>query len=78
MERGDARSLAKGLSDAIRNFGIDPLALVSEGELPVIEKYDRYIPAELLRRAYATDKLDVGKAAERIVEMGEEFNRDPQ
>lgn len=36
---------------------IDTLELVGKGEMPVFEKYDPCIPPELLRRAYATDKL---------------------
>lgn len=36
---------------------IDTLELVGKSELPVFEKYDPCIPPELLRRAYAADKL---------------------
>lgn len=36
---------------------IDTLDLVGKSEMPVFEKYDPCIPPELLRRAYAVDKL---------------------
>lgn len=36
---------------------IEPIDLVGKGECPIFEKYDPCIPPELLRRAYAVDKL---------------------
>ena len=38
--------------------GVRTEDLVSPSELPIYDKYDQYIPAELLRLAYATDRLD--------------------
>lgn len=76
MERGDAASLALGLCDSVKAYGIDPFALVGGAELPVFEKYDRYVPAELLRKAYATDKLDPYEATRRIYEIAEELSSD--
>ena len=43
--------------------GIDPFSLVGGGELPLFDKYDTFIPAELLRRAYACDRLCPEEAA---------------
>ncbi|MBO7170118.1 MAG: ATP-dependent helicase, partial [Clostridia bacterium] len=37
--------------------GIDPIGLVGKSEAPVYDKYDEYIPTELLREAYAIDRL---------------------
>ncbi len=37
--------------------GIDPDALVAPSEMPLFDKYDAFIPGELLRRAYARDRL---------------------
>ncbi len=37
--------------------GIDPDALVSPSEMPLFDKYDAFVPGELLRRAYARDRL---------------------
>ena len=56
--KGDA---GKRLLDNIRNIfdrdGLDVEKLVADGECPVFDKYDEYIPPELLRLAYATDRL---------------------
>ena len=37
--------------------GIDMPTLVESGEIPLYDKYDAYIPAELLRRAFLEDRL---------------------
>ena len=50
---------------------IDCTELVAPSELPVFDKYDPFIPGELLRRAYATDRLDPTEAQSRLVEMVE-------
>lgn len=76
MERGDCVSLAQGMRDAVRMHGIDPFALVGGAELPVFEKYDRYVPAELLRKAYAIDKLDPDEASQRLLEIASEMITD--
>ena len=52
--------------------GIDPNALVGAGEQPLFDKFDPYIPAELLRRAYAVDRLAPAEAEEIIAAMSEE------
>ena len=73
MEGGSDYELSSALADAVRRHGIDRFALVSGGELPVFEKYDDYVPAELLRKAYATDKLRSDEAERRILEIAEEY-----
>ena len=45
------------LKHKITSEEIDTLSLVGKSEMPVFEKYDPCIPPELLRRAYAADKL---------------------
>jgi ATP-dependent Lhr-like helicase len=75
MEGADAGGLLSGLSDEVKKNGIDVSTLVGQNENPVFEKYDPYIPSELLRRAYYTDKLRAGEVVERIIEMNEEENR---
>lgn len=37
---------------------IDPMELVYPNEVPVFEKYDEYVPAELIRRGFAYGVLD--------------------
>ncbi|MHB0878855.1 MAG: hypothetical protein ACYC5O_22675 [Anaerolineae bacterium] len=44
---------------AIAEERITGFDLVSEGEGPEQEKYDEFVPPELLRKAFATDWLDV-------------------
>lgn len=57
----------------------DPLELVYPREVPVFEKYDEYVPAELVRKGFAYGVLDIeemkkcvrswGKYAEEILHM---------
>ena len=72
MSKGSDYELMQALS-ARAEMGIDANALVSGGEIPVFEKYDDYIPADLLRFAYATDKLDPIEAGERMKEIFRRF-----
>ena len=69
MERGNEYDLISRLEGIARTEGIDCEALVQSGELPVFEKYDEYIPADLLRRAYAADRLRSDEVVRRLGEM---------
>ena len=55
------RRAGEGLLDAIGNIierdGLDTEKLVSPSEAPMYDKYDEFIPPELLRRAFAVDRL---------------------
>ncbi len=44
----------------------DPLELVYENEVPVFEKYDEYVPAELIRKGFANGVLDVEGMKKRV------------
>ena len=69
MERGTIEEL---ISDMCRRFDRDNFSseeLVSGKELPIFEKYDRYVPAELLRSAYSNDRIDAKEALKRLKEM---------
>jgi hypothetical protein len=55
------------------NEDTDACVLVSTGELPTFEKYDKFIPGELLRRSYANDRLNVGEAVTRVRDIIHEF-----
>ena len=68
----------KGLNEHIRREGIDRLSLVSQTEMPVFEKYDPYIPGELLRRAYAEDRLRTDEIERRMPEILEEYEEPSQ
>lgn len=76
MERGSAEELIEGLNNAFVRQSVLPISLVNPKELPVFEKYDAYLPPELLRHAYAVDRLDVDEAALRIREMASETERE--
>lgn len=73
MEKvSDIDFIAK-LLDGVERDGINCDALVEGGEIPVFEKYDNYVPHELLRKAYAADKLRADEAEEQIRMIFEEF-----
>ena len=44
----------------------DPLELIYPGEVPVFEKYDEYVPEELVRKGFAYGVLDIEGMKERI------------
>ena len=56
--KGEAgKNLIENIRSIIERDGIDTESLVEDGECPLFDKYDEYIPPELLRSAYAKDKL---------------------
>jgi ATP-dependent Lhr-like helicase len=73
MERGNDYDLISHLAQIAATDGIDCRALVQSGELPLFEKYDEHVPAELLRKAYATDRLRPDEAERRLCEMRDEY-----
>ena len=73
MSEGDAGALAETLAAETEGEGIDRISLVSNTEVPVFEKYDDYIPAGLLQKAYAIDKLEKSDTEKRLREILEEF-----
>lgn len=72
MSKGNDFELVSALAKRAEQ-GINAEDLVSSGEIPVFEKYDDYIPADLLRHAYAVDKLNPAEAGKRILEIKEEY-----
>ena len=73
MSRGKDFELMSALADGVRAELFRADDLVASGEIPVFEKYDDYVPADLLRHAYATDKLNLDEAQRRILEIASEF-----
>ena len=49
---------------------IDPLELVYPGEVPVFEKYDEYVPEELIRKGFAYGVLDMAEMRARALSWG--------
>ena len=57
-ERDSGKRLLSALSSLLSAAPPAPHELVGAAEAPCFEKYDECIPAELLRRAYVTDRLN--------------------
>ncbi len=57
LEGGSGVNMLRELSDGIIRNGIDLSALIGPAETPVFEKFDEFLPSELLRKAYMEDKL---------------------
>ncbi len=72
MERGDGRALIERLNRVALTQGLDLDGLVSPAETPVFEKYDEYLPAELLRRAYVADRLQKDEVLKRLGDLAAE------
>ncbi len=65
--KGDAgKNLLFGIRAILDREGIDTETLVRDGECPIFDKYDEYIPPELLRIAYAKDRLLADEILERF------------
>ena len=50
----------------------DPMELVYPGEVPIFEKYDEYLPPELVRKGFAYGILDIEGMKRRIKEWSSE------
>jgi len=57
MERGQGEDLLRTMEGRLCRLGLDAGELIAETETPVYEKYDGFLPGELLRAAYREDKL---------------------
>ena len=73
MERGNDYDLLTHLCGIVETDGIDCASLVQSGEVPIFEKYDEHVPGELLRKAYAADRLRADEAEARLSEMLAEY-----
>ncbi len=59
MERGTPAELINAVNDICLDKDFDLHSLVSNSDIPLFEKYDEYLPGELLRDAYAVDRLEM-------------------
>ncbi|MBO4414212.1 MAG: DEAD/DEAH box helicase [Clostridia bacterium] len=73
MEKGNGRSLSEALKRTA-DLGIDRDGLIGASETAVFDKFDENIPAELLHRAYAADRLETVDVTRRIGEIYDEFH----
>jgi signal peptidase I len=76
MDKADGRELVAGLAERVKREGINTAELVGHNELPLFEKYDTYIPGDLLRKAYAADRLRPDEAETRILEIERGYEND--
>ncbi len=73
MEYANGKELISALCDIVRREGVDCTRLVGKSEAPAFEKYDDYLPSELLRRQYYTDKLRPDEVEKRLFDILNEF-----
>lgn len=66
LEGGRGEDMIEMINDKLRREGMDLDSLIGATEAPVFEKYDEYIPSELLRKAYREDKLRSDEILSRI------------
>ena len=48
--------------------GIDPIELVYPKEVPLFEKYDDFVPEELVRKGFAYGVLNIDEMMRRITQ----------
>ena len=65
-DRRAGEDLLAAIGNIVDRDGLDTESLVGEGECPVYDKFDEYIPAELLRQSYAADRLLADEIQERF------------
>ena len=58
-------SSASIAEEAAKDF--DPMELLYPKEVPVFEKYDEYLPEELVRKGFALGVLDVAGMKQRVL-----------
>lgn len=69
-DRRAGEELIRAIGNIIERDGLDTASLVADGECPVFDKFDEYIPPELLREAYAADRLLDSEILERYRDGG--------
>ena len=73
MENSSDIGFIASLCKDVEEYGIDCHSLVQSGEIPLFEKYDSYVPHDLLRDAYAADKLRADEAEDAIRSILDEY-----
>ena len=62
----DEKTFFKVVSEEIRK-PINPLELVYPKELPLFDKYDEYLPEELVKKGFACGVLDLDGLRETVL-----------
>lgn len=65
-DAGGGKKIACAISNIILRDGLSCEELVSSEECPMFDKYDEFIPPELLREAYALDRLCTEEVVNRF------------
>ena len=65
--KADAETFFRVVREEIQK-PIDPMELVYPKELPLFDKYDEYLPEELVRKGFALGVLDIETLRSRILE----------
>jgi len=73
MQEGNDYELMRYINSYIDVHGLNTQELMGPNEQPVYDKYDSYIPAELLRKAYAADKLWDAEVPGRVKQLMEMY-----
>ena len=63
--KADADEFFRVLKDEARRFS-DPMTLVYKNEVPLFEKYDEFVPEELVRKGFAFGVLDTENMLKRV------------
>ncbi len=69
MEQQGAEDISAKLLSLMERDGLTVYDLVKESDAPAFDKYDPYIPPSLLRKAYATDRLNLDEAKKRLADL---------
>ncbi|MBM6989002.1 MAG: DEAD/DEAH box helicase [Olsenella umbonata] len=64
--RADAETFYRVVKEAAASIS-DPLELVYPGEVPYFDKYDEFVPEELIRKGFAYGVLDVEGMVDRVL-----------
>ncbi|MBE6639610.1 MAG: DEAD/DEAH box helicase [Ruminococcaceae bacterium] len=69
MEKPGAEKLPDQLLKLMARDGLTVYDLIKDSDAPAFDKYDPYIPPSLLRKAYATDRLNLDEAKKRLADL---------
>ena len=76
MKAGEEEFYQITAEEAEKDF--DPLELLYPGEVPVFEKYDEYVPEELVRKGFVLGVLDLAGMKRRVLSWQERRQPWPQ
>ena len=75
--RANAPEFFRAIYEAAESLK-DPLSLLYPGEIPVFEKYDEYVPAELVRKGFALGVLGIEEMKARVRAWAGVYANDPR